>query len=279
MLGSRAAAGILSKEEILKPRGGSEQLRAAFAVASLKPSLLLDAHRDPETLVGFLEVHIEQGPILIASSADIGVVQSLVGIGSLAVTFIGRADHAGTTPVDARLDAGVGAADFIIGARQTVLEKFPTCVLNVGQIAFGPGAMNIVPATAKLGVEYRSPDLKQMEKLKIAVKGLAESISEERGLRLEWEDLGAIAPTLCDDEIQEAFRNASDGLGLESVNLHSGAGHDTMAMAAVCPAGMIFIPSSGGSHSAREYAEWEACVNGVNVLLHTVLVLGDRFEG
>jgi N-carbamoyl-L-amino-acid hydrolase len=275
LLGSRAVAGILSEGEILNPRGGAEQLRDALAAASLKPSQLLDAYREPEALVGFLEVHIEQ---LIASSADIGVVQSLVGIGSLGVTFVGRADHAGTTPMDARLDAGVGAANFMLAARQMVLDQFPNCVANVGQIVFGSGAMNIVPSTAKLGAEYRSPNQKQMVALKDALEGVAERIAEENDLRLEWEDLGAIAPTRCDQSIQDAFREACERLGLESIDLHSGAGHDTMAMAAICPAGMIFIPSTGGSHSAREHAEWGAYVQGANVLLQSVMGLADRYD-
>ncbi len=279
MLGSRAVAGILPQDEILEPRGGYEQLTAALSAASLKPSQLLDAYREPETLAGFLELHIEQGPRLTEASVDIGVVQSLVGIGTLRVIFHGRADHAGTTPFAARQDAGLGAATFTLAARQIVLEAYPNCVMNVGRISLRPGVENIVPAEAELRVEYRSPDPDQMARLAEQLEKVASEAAEQWGLTLVWEDLGAIQPAACDRKIRSAFFEASRRLDLKAVELHSGGGHDTMAMAAICPAGMIFVPSTGGSHSPREFARWEDCVNGANVLLQAVLVLAARAEG
>ena len=243
---------------------------AGFKRAGLDESSILEARRNPGSLTGFLELHIEQGPRLLSAPADIGIVTTLVGIGSLRLSFIGRADHAGTTPMDGRLDSGQGAGSFLLNARKTVMTEFSGCVVNVGSIRFYPGAMNIVPAIAELDVEYRASTADQMKALGGRLLVEAQNIATDLGLGFDYEDLGVIWPTDCDPGMQAAFRKACEVLGLRAIFLESGAGHDTMSMAAVCPSGLIFIPSTGGSHSPREHAEWKDCVNGANVMLQAV---------
>lgn len=273
LLGSRALAGTLTSDDLRNPRGGRQALLDGLVRAGLTEAGVLSARRDPHSLAGFLEVHIEQGSRLVAQGADIGIVTALVGIGSLALTFTGRADHAGTTPMDARKDAGLGAAAFILATREVVMAEFPLCVVNVGRLSLAPGALNIVPARSEVGVEYRAPDERRMQALKERLLSLAREAAGRYDLKLQVADLGAIPATPCAASVREVFHAACDALDLLCMPMTSGAGHDTMALAAVCPAGMIFVPSSGGSHSPTEDAAWEDCVNGANVLLLAALNL------
>ena len=225
-----------------------------------------------DSLAGYLELHIEQGPRLLKAGAQIGVVTGIVGIASYQLSFLGRADHAGTTPLPDRLDASQGAAGFIAHARQLVMQDFPGCVVNTGWVRFEPGAFNIVPAAAHLGLEYRAADEATFERLGVALLNLAEQDATRLGLELEVQALGKHLPAPMHPHLQDAIRQSADGLGLAHVSLPSGAGHDAQMLAAVCPAGMIFIPSQGGaSHSPREFSEWQDCLNGANVLLQAVL--------
>ena len=146
-------------------------------------------------------------------------------------------------------------------------------MINVGRMSLAPGAYNIVPATAELTLEFRAADRKRLNELKTALLVLCRRTAKRHGLGLEARPQVAIPPVLCAEKVQEAFAAASSGLDLPHVRLASGAGHDTGSLAKVCPAGMIFIPSTGGSHSAREHADWSACVDGANTLLRAALHL------
>ena len=273
LLGSRALAGTLDREELDDPRCGLATFDDRLQRADLTREGVLNARRDTKTLAGFLELHIEQGPRLTSAGAAIGIVTSIVGIGSFALRFGGRADHAGTTPLDARRDAGRGAAGLIVAANDTVERDFPACVINFGELGFAPGAYNIVPESAEIAVEFRAPDDAGMRSLEATLLDLARQQAERYGLDLQVRPQISIAPVPCAAEVQSAFEAACRELDLPHQHLTSGAGHDTGAMALVCPSGMIFIPSSGGSHSPREHADWNACVAGAATLLQAAIRL------
>jgi N-carbamoyl-L-amino-acid hydrolase len=276
LLGSRALAGKLQLKELQKPRGGRENLLAGLERAGLSEKRLMEARRAAGGMAGYLELHIEQGPRLLDSGNDIGVVTHIVGICSYRLVFTGRADHAGTTPMDSRLDASLGAAAFTLAARRIVLESFPDCVVNVGEMTFEPGAFNIVPARVALALEFRSPDEKTFDRLEIALMAGAQEEAKRFGLGLEIEFLGRHQPTPMSAVARAAIVAAADEHGLKHIPLASGAGHDAQSLAELCPAGMIFVPSQGGaSHSARESTEWQDCVNGANVLLGAALKLAE----
>ncbi|MGQ0602937.1 MAG: Zn-dependent hydrolase [Anaerolineales bacterium] len=277
LLGSRALAGALTAEELHAPRGGREALEAGMGRAGVTEAGLLAARRDPATLAGYLELHIEQGPNLARNAVAIGVVHSIVGIRSHRLTYHGQANHAGTTPMDQRADAAIGAAAFTLTAREMVLREFPGCVVNVGQMRFLPGAFNIIPGAAELSLEFRGPEAQQLDTLQVALLGLAEIIARQYGLSLTTEPYSECAPTSMSSRAIEAFTAAAASLALQHVPLHSGAGHDAMSLAHLCEVGMVFVPSRGGiSHSPLEFTEWDDCVNGANVLLHATLTLADR---
>jgi N-carbamoyl-L-amino-acid hydrolase len=272
LLGSAALAGVLQPEALKEPRGGRAILEAGLARAGLTESGLLGAWRDPASLAGYLELHIEQGLQLIDAGAAIGIVTGIAGINSYRLVFAGRADHAGTTGMRERRDASLGASAFVLAARELVLRDFPACVVNVGDMQFAPGALNIVPARVALGLEFRAPEPDLFDRLENALLEQAMADADRFGLELEVQWLGRCEPAPTSELARRAFAAAADDLGLTHISLASGAGHDAQSLAGVCPAGMIFVPSvEGASHSPREFTRWEDCVNGANVLLQATL--------
>lgn len=272
LLGSSALAGRLSRAVLEQPRGGRQALQAALARAGLTEEGLLQASRAPEELAGYLELHVEQGARLERLGAQIGVVSAIVGIASFRLVYLGRADHAGTTPAAERKDAAQGAAAFTLETRRAILERFPSCAANVGWMRFEPGAFNVVPARVELGLELRAAEEGEFQALEGALLECAREEAERFGLGFECEPLGRHAPTSMSPAAQGAIRRAAEVLDLKSVSMTSGAGHDAQSLAHLCPAGMIFVPSAGGaSHCGREFTEWQDCLNGANALLQAAL--------
>ena len=275
LLGSAAIAGHLSQKDLQVPRGGRENLVEGMNRAGLSDESMLSAARHRDSFAGYLELHIEQGKRLERRGINIGIVSAIVGIWSYRLSFIGRADHAGTTTMEDRRDASLAASSFTLGARQLVVKDFPNCVVNVGKMDFAPGAFNIVPARVDVSLEFRSPDEEEFKRLDVALLDLAGHEALRFGLELRVEFLGKHSPRLMSDQVQRAYAEACDDLRLTHVSLTSGAGHDAQSLSDLCPVGMIFVPSmDGASHSPREFTKWEACVNGANVLLQAALRLG-----
>ena len=274
LLGSEALAGTLDPESLQAPRGGRAALLAGLERAGLREDELTRARRDPESLAGYLELHIEQGPLLERSGTQIGVVSAIVGARSHSLVFRGAAGHAGTTPMDARKDAGLAAAAFALAAEELVVRDFPGCVATVGDLRLEPGAYNVIPGTATVALEFRSPDAAALDALEDALLGRAQSEAAARSLELEIAPVGRWEPTPLDPGVCDAVEAAAEALGLSSMRLTSGAGHDAQALASVTRSGMIFVPSVGGlSHDPGELTVWDDCVNGANVLLWAALAL------
>lgn len=274
LLGSAAVAGHLHRDLLQNPRGGRENLIEGMNRAGLSEEGMLSAARPQGSIAGYLELHIEQGKRLERSGTNIGIVSAIVGISSYRLSFIGRADHAGSTTMHDRLDASLGASAFTLAARELVMRDFPDCVVNIGDMEFSPGAFNIVPARVDVSLEFRSADLSEFDRLESALLARARAEAKRFGLDLKADFRGRHSPTPMSDAVQSAFVEACDALGLSHTSLVSGAGHDGQSFAGICPMGMIFVPSvNGTSHSPHEFTKWEDCVNGANVLLQTVLKL------
>ena len=275
LLGSAAVAGHLLQAHLEKPRGGREKLLEGMGRAGLTDASMLSAARKQESLAGYLELHIEQGKRLERAGTDIGIVTAIVGIWSYRLSFIGKADHAGSTTMEDRRDASLGASAFTLAAREMVMKDFPNCVVNVGKMDFAPGAFNIVPARVDVSLEFRSPDEEEFNRLDKALLDLAGEQAARFGLELQTEFLGKHSPSIMSEVVRKAYADACNDLGLSHMPLPSGAGHDGQSLADLCPVGMIFVPSvDGASHSPREFTKWEDCVNGANVLLQAALRLG-----
>jgi N-carbamoyl-L-amino-acid hydrolase len=278
-LGSQALAGLLTAKDLDRPRGGSAELAAGMGRLGITRQGLLTARRDPEGLLAFVELHIEQGPHLEAEGINIGVVTAVVGIRSYWLRFLGQAAHAGTTPMDTRADAVWGAAAFVQSARDLVLARFSPGVLNCGQIQVRPGAFNIVPAEARLALELRHGGEVLLDDMEDALFDLAEGLAQAQGLTLERELVARVNAATLDEGVMETIERAASRLGLSHKRMFSFAGHDAQAVSAITPSAMLFVPSAGGvSHSPREFTRREDVVNGANTVLHTLLGLVPEIE-
>jgi len=270
LLGSRALAGTLSAEMLASPRGGREALLAGLERGGIAESGLATAERDPRTLAGYLELHIEQGPVLERAGAQIGVVTGIAGSRSFRLCFGGDAAHAGTTPMDGRRDAGLAAARFAVAAHDRTVSAHSGCVATVGSIELEPGLFNVVPGRARVALEFRAPETARLDALEADLLALARA----QGLPVEVEAVGDWKPCALDEGVRTAIADAAEALGLRAKELPSWAGHDAESLAAVTPSGMIFVPSRAGvSHAPGEHTAWEDCVNGANVLLGAALKL------
>lgn len=277
LLGSAAISGHLKQEDLVAPRGGRQNLVDGMKRAGLSDESMLSAARPKESFAGYLELHIEQGKRLEKRGINIGIVSAIVGIGSYRLSFIGRADHAGTATMEDRLDASLGAGAFTLAARELVMTKFAGGVVNTGKMDFAPGAFNIVPARVDVALEFRSPTEADFNAMDEALIVLANEQALRFGLELKIEFLGRHSPTPMSDIAQKAFAEACDELGLSHTPLTSGAGHDAQSLADLCPVGMIFVPSvDGASHSPREFTKWDDCINGANVLLQAALRMSEN---
>jgi N-carbamoyl-L-amino-acid hydrolase len=274
LLGSEALTGALSDETLRNPRGGREALLAGLERGGLREEELHDARRDPATLAGFIELHIEQGPRLERAGAQIGIVTGIVGARSYTLYFRGDAGHAGTTPMDARRDAGLAAAVFASAANALVVRDFPGCVATIGDMRFHPGAFNIVPGSVRVSLEFRALENAQLDALEVALLAEARAAAGQHANGVDITPVGHWEPTPLDAGVRDAIETAAEDLGLAAIELPSGAGHDAQVLAGITPSGMIFVPSTGGiSHNPLEHTDWQDCVNGANTLLHTALEL------
>jgi N-carbamoyl-L-amino-acid hydrolase len=273
-LGSQALAGLLTLKDLGQPRGGREKLEAGMRRLGITPQGVLAARRDPQGLIAFVELHIEQGARLETAGLDIGVVTSIVGIRSHWLRYLGQAAHAGTAPMGERADAVWGAAAFVLDARELVMRRFSPGVMNCGQVHIRPGAFNIVPAEARLALELRHGSEAQLDAMEQALFGLAKKVARTHHLRLETEPAARCIAAPVNEHIMTAIENAATALGLEHMRLISYAGHDAQAMSAITSSGMVFVPSGDGiSHSPHEFTRDEDVLNGANTLLHTLLEL------
>jgi N-carbamoyl-L-amino-acid hydrolase len=276
MVGSLSLAGMLPPDELARRRDlRGTPLTLAMQRAGLDPSAIGQARRDPKDLRAYVELHIEQGPILESLGLPIGVVQGIIAGSRTWVTFRGRADHAGTMPMAMRKDAFLGAAEFGLRARELVLaEGSSTSVGTIGALELKPGASNIVPESAFLTIDMRDISWDVLQRLLDRARALAEEVAEKWGLEVTVERMRVSEPAHMSPQIQAIIDEAARDLGLKTHWMNSGAGHDAQIMAKVTEAGMIFVPSRHGrSHSPVEFTDWDQIENGANVLLQTLLRL------
>jgi beta-ureidopropionase / N-carbamoyl-L-amino-acid hydrolase len=225
----------------------------------------------------YVELHIEQGLVLAARNAEIGVVTAIVGIRRYEIAIRGRADHAGTTPMSLRRDALVGAAHFINAVDELARnrpEGAPYLVATIGKISVLPNAINAVPGSVSMILEVRSTDPDTMTHFEGDLWKRTEAELKPRGLRLTISPLSHTLPTLCSALIQDTIQQAATTAGMRSTRLPSGAGHDAVFVSRLAPVGMIFVPcKEGRSHTPEEWAEPADCARGAQVLADTLLRL------
>jgi N-carbamoyl-L-amino-acid hydrolase len=269
----------VSAEMLASPRPDGETLAQGMRRAGADPDRLEAALRPAGSVAAFVELHIEQGPVLESRGLQIGIVSHIVGIRRVALTVSGRPDHAGTTPMDLRQDALVGAARLIDAAQQRAqsLAGGPHYVVaTVGRLEMTPNVPNAVPGRVDLVLEVRSDSDEVLNQFPEAV--LAHTESGLRALRVSvsMRELSRSSPTACDPTVMRTIERAAERLGYGYSVLPSGAGHDAAYMERLGPMGMVFVPCRGGrSHCPEEWLEPAQLLDGTRVLAHALLALDE----
>jgi allantoate deiminase len=260
MLGSRAFVGDLDLDD-WRRRGVAD----AMAEAGFDFERLGEA-RGIDEVGAYLELHIEQGPVLEQEGLDVGIVTGIAGLLGFRVRLTGEANHAGTTPMATRRDALAGAARIVLALREEARSRADVTA-NVGILTVSPGGFNVIPGTAEFTVDARSGDPEGFARMERFVQETLERVAAEEQLGLEVAETHRKAPTPLDPELQELLAEAAVEEGATARRMPSGAGHDAMVLGKHVPAAMVFVPSRAGvSHSPDEYTATEQCELGARVL-------------
>lgn len=266
--GSQAMTGLFDPAILDRPAWDGRPVREHMAAAGLDPEAVRTARREPGSFAAFLELHIEQSRQLESAGASIAVVDSFVGIRRYGVRVRGEANHAGTTPMAERDDALLKALPLVQAVNEIALEL--GIIGTVGRFVVHPGAPNVIPERVEMVVEIRGGKATRLDQARELITRRAEALGGEV------ETIVEKPPVRTSPLIQAAIRHASERLGLRTHEMSSGAGHDAMNMARLCPTGIFFVPSRGGiSHSKEEFTSPEDCLNGAKVYLEAVMALDE----
>ncbi|KVZ26721.1 Zn-dependent hydrolase [Burkholderia multivorans] len=268
MMGSLVHAGGLSIDDALNTIGidgtrlGDELARIGYA-GDLEPGAIVPH--------AYLELHIEQGPILEAENVRIGVVENLQGISWQQITVQGNANHAGTTPMHLRHDAGWVAAAIATFLRELAVSS-GTTLATIGMLRIEPNVINVIPRKAVLTVDLRDPDEQRLQQAEQRLADHLERLAALEGVQISTERLARFEPVVFDAALVDAIEKAAARRGFSYRRMTSGAGHDAQMIARIAPAAMIFVPSRGGiSHNPREHTDDSQLVDGARLLLDVVL--------
>lgn len=278
MFGAQALAGQVSREwlETALDEGGT-RLFDAMCAQGLEPYEALKAKRPANSIAAFLELHIEQGPVLETSGKPAGIVSGISGVFNWTIRLTGEANHSGTTPMDMRRDAFAGLADFAHGIPDLISEHGSAeSRLTIGKVTTKPNFPHTVPGYAEFTLVARDMDEQVMRALSDGARARIEAIARKHGLSFSIGETSWLPPSPCHPEIIATFQRAASRLGLDASLMPSGAGHDVQVMATIAPAGLIFVPSVAGiSHAPEEKTEWPDIESGTNLLLHAAMELAD----
>lgn len=273
---SRIVAGDLQAGDLDQVWNG---LRRADAIRRIggDPARAEEAVRRPGTWHAYFELHIEQGGTLEKQQIPIGIVEGIVSLHRYDVRITGFANHAGTTPMAERQDALIAASRLTLVVREAVTARPGRQVGTVGRLEVTPNSPNVIPGEVTLSVELRDLSEEVLRALADDIRARAAVIARDTRTEITMSLASRNPPALAHSAMQQAIARSADRAGLASTRLPSGAGHDAQMVAALCPMGMIFVPSVAGiSHSPRELTTWEDCARGAAVLLNAVLDIDSR---
>ena len=273
MIGSRAVAGKLDADDLRHEDADGVSIAEAMRARGFDPERVREAARPEGSVAAYVELHIEQGRVLENEGLPVGVVTGIAGPVWARVSLTGETGHAGTTPMGLRRDA-LAAAAGVMGIIEEEAARTGTSVGTVGQIEAKPGGVNIIPGQVEFTLDLRDIDEKARDGVEERIRDRALETCERRGVGMEVEELQRMPPVPCSEVVRGAVGRACEEVSVHPFALPSGAGHDGMHLAELCPIGMIFIRSRDGiSHNPEEWSSREDCEAGLNVLYHTVLKL------
>ena len=272
LLGSSVAVGERSADEALGlTDDDGTTLRDALEDVGFRGDGWLDASEWD----AWYELHVEQDTRLESTGVPVGVVTTITGITHCHVEIRGEANHAGATPMTDRTDALAAASEFVLDveatANEVVAEASETAVGTVGSATVSPNATNVVPGKVELGVDVRDVTREAMETIVESARASLSVLAADRGVETTFERPFDLAPTPMSESLRETVHDAGDRADIETLDLHSGAAHDTMHVASVTDACLLFAPSEDGvSHNPREWTDWEDCATATRVLAEAV---------
>ena len=277
LLGSRAVAGLWEPEDFSAAADDGVTLASRLPDIGGNISRIDQARRRPDELACYLELHIEQGPMLHRGGFPIGVVTGITGRSVYHVDIVGEANHAGTTPMSMRRDAMSSAAQIALAVRRIAGEMEVVRVGTVGSMEVHPNAGNVIPGRVQVGIEFRDERMESLAAAEVELRRTAEEVAHAENVAISVTAQRNTPSVPIGGHMQQLIADAAGIAGLEYVNLPSGAGHDAQAIASITPAAMVFVPSVGGiSHAPAEYTTPQDCANGAQVLLNALLLADER---
>lgn len=276
MLGSQSIAGVVTPEWIDQARDADGvRLVDAMAAQGLDARDALRSARRPGDVRAFLEIHIEQGPVLESLGIPIGIAHSVSGVRNLRVRFIGKANHSGTTPMNLRADAFAGLA--MVGSaipEIIVTHGGENTRVTIGKVDLLPNFIHTVPGRAEFVINLRDTDTGVLDAVESALRKRIEATAQAHDLLHEIAEQSRIATVKLDPALAALLREEAGELGLTSHSMPSGAGHDAQTMQSLCPAALVFIPSRDGvSHAPEEWSDWSDIEKGANLMLAALVRL------
>lgn len=282
LIGSKAVAGQWDKDWLELIDENELTLASALRAFGLDPDGCAEAAASPSQVLGYWEVHIEQGPVLEAEDLPVGVVTGIAGARRSHIRTTGQAGHSGTTPMYLRKDSLAGAAEIIVAVEQIAKKYGGDVVATVGQVFARPGAVNVIAGDAIISLDVRSQNDVLRDQVLGAINDAAEAIVARRGLTLAWNHTHRAPAVLCDTHFQSLLAKAIDSAtqsALTTKFLPSGAGHDAMAMADLCPVAMLFVRSPGGlSHHPDEGVIPEDVAVAVSVMNQALTLFAEQYS-
>lgn len=271
-IGSRGMVGDLAEEDLNRQNEEGLTLREAFRLVGGRPEDLEKEALKEGDLALYLELHIEQGPVLEENAKELGVVTGIVGIQRFEVIVEGEANHAGTTPMDMRYDALAAASELVLKIEEIANMAYTEQVVGtVGRLLVEPNGPNIVPGRVVFDFEIRSLDVHALEQMEAHFRKEMERVQRRRKVSITSTQLSYADPVVIEEKVLAGIEKSCQKLGA-TLRLPSGAGHDGMQIAGVSPVGMIFVPSKDGkSHCPEEWTDYEQVARGIHALGNTVL--------
>ncbi|WP_122091261.1 Zn-dependent hydrolase [Halalkalicoccus subterraneus] len=275
--GGRFSDGVLGSSVAIGATGVADALATsdddgvALAEALERIGFRGEGRLDATAWDSWLELHVEQGTRLEDVGASAGIVTHITGTIRCHIDVIGEADHAGTTSMTSRTDALTAASELALEIESVtngiVETDSETAVGTVGQFDVEPGSINVIPGSVHLGVDIRDVEYDSMERIVASIRRCLGRLEDERGVETSFSRPYDIEPTSMSERCITALHGAATRTGVDTVDLHSGAGHDTMHVAKATDGGLVFAPSKGGySHSAAEWTDWSDCATATRVL-------------
>ena len=277
LLGSRIVAQTVTEQDLRETLLALDDGRPFWEHArdaGYEPERWLECRQILDDLIGWIELHIEQGRVLEDAGRPIGIVEAIAGYTHGDIVVTGRADHAGATPMPLRADALAAAAEIVLAVEEIARAAGAGVVGTVGQIAATPGAINIIPGTAAMSLDVRSTNADAFDGAVARILGRAEEVARRRCVEVAFSRRQRLEPVQLDATVIDALARAADSSGAPWEPMSSGAAHDTMCVARRAPSAMVFVPCAAGvSHSPLEQADPDDAALGVEVIVNALLGL------